>query len=81
MLEKHPLSDPIIISCLNTHYGIEVASLTFLPLGADMNASVYKAQALDQKSYFIKLKHGHHRTRSKSPGRIRNIYKQGSFAL
>ena len=60
MLEKHPLSDPTIISCLNTHYGIEVASLTFLPLGADMNASVYKVQTLDQKSYFIKLKTGHH---------------------
>ena len=60
MLEKHPLSDSIIISCLNTHYGIEVASLTFLPLGADMNASVYKVQTLNQKSYFMKLKHGHH---------------------
>ncbi len=60
MLEKHPLSDPIIISCLNTHYGIEVAYLTFLPLGADINASIYKAQTLDQKSYFIKLKQGHH---------------------
>ena len=60
MLEKRALSDLLIISCLNTHYGIEVASLTFLPLGADMYASVYKAQSLDQKSYFIKLKHGHH---------------------
>ena len=49
MLEKQALSDQLIISCLNTHYGIEVATLTFLPLGADMNASVYKAQALDQK--------------------------------
>ncbi len=60
MLEKHTLSDQLIINCLNTNYGIEVASLTFLSLGADINASVYKAQALDQKSYFIKLKHGHH---------------------
>jgi spectinomycin phosphotransferase len=60
MLEKHTLSDQLILNCLNTHYGIEVASLTFLPLGADINASIYKAQALDQKSYFIKLKQGHH---------------------
>jgi spectinomycin phosphotransferase len=60
MLEKHAISDLLIISCLNTNYGIEVATLTFLPLGADMNASVYKAQTLDQKSYFIKLKQGHH---------------------
>jgi spectinomycin phosphotransferase len=60
MLEKHALSDKLIISCLNTHYGIEVAILTFLPLGADIHASVYKAQTRDQKSYFIKLKQGHH---------------------
>jgi spectinomycin phosphotransferase len=60
MLEKHALSDHLILSCLNAHYGIEVTTLTFLPLGADMNASVYKAEALDQKSYFIKLKQGHH---------------------
>lgn len=59
MLENHLISDPILINCLNTHYGIEVASLTFLPLGADINASVYKAKALDQQSYFIKLKTGH----------------------
>ncbi|MBI3236682.1 MAG: aminoglycoside phosphotransferase family protein [Chlamydiales bacterium] len=60
MLEKHVLPDPTIISCLKTHYGIEVATLTFLPLGADMNSSVYKAQTLDQVSYFLKLKSGHH---------------------
>lgn len=60
MLEKHIVSDPIIISCLNTYYDIEVASLTFLPLGADMNASVYKAQTFNQKTYFVKIKHGHH---------------------
>ena len=53
MLEKHSLSDQLIISCLNTHYGIEVATLTFLPLGADMNASVYKAQT-DSKFLFHK---------------------------
>lgn len=60
MIEKQPLSHQRIIDCLNTHYGIKVTSLTFLPLGADINASVYKAEAHDQSSYFIKLKHGHH---------------------
>ena len=49
-----------IIDCLNTDYGIEVATLTRLPLGADLNASVYKARAYDQSSYFVKLKRGHH---------------------
>lgn len=60
MIEKQPLSDQRIIDCLNTHYGIKVATLTFLPLGADINASVYKAEAHDQSSYFIKIKRGHH---------------------
>jgi spectinomycin phosphotransferase len=55
-----PLSDQRIIDCLNTNYGIKVTRLTILPVGADMNASVYKAEALDQSSYFIKLKRGHH---------------------
>ena len=50
----------IVISSLNTNYGIKVATLTLLPLGADTNASVYKAQAHDQTSYFVKLKRGHH---------------------
>lgn len=57
MLDK---INSIIPNCLKTHYDIEVVSLTLLPLGADMNASVFKAQTVDQKSYFIKLKTGHH---------------------
>lgn len=57
---KQSLSDQRIIDCLNSNYDIKVAKLTFLPIGADMNASVYKAEAHDQLSYFIKLKRGHH---------------------
>jgi spectinomycin phosphotransferase len=60
MIEKQSISDDLIIRCLNTNYGIEVSMLTFLPLGADINASVYKALAKDQTSYFVKLKRGHH---------------------
>ncbi len=48
----------IISDYLNTYYGIRVETLTFLPVGADNNASIYKAQMLDQRSYFIKLKKG-----------------------
>ena len=59
-IQKHTLSPQFIINCLNACYGIEVAELTFLPLGADMHASVYKAQTHDQRSYFVKLKRGHH---------------------
>lgn len=59
MIEQ-PLSDQRIIDCLYADYGIKVARLTFLPIGADMNASVYKAETPDHSSYFIKLKRGHH---------------------
>ncbi len=60
MIEKQSLSDQRIIDCLNTDYGIKVATLTFIPLGADMDASVYKAQTYDQSSYLVKLKRGYH---------------------
>jgi len=60
MIEKQPVSDQLIINCLNIDYGIEVATLTFLPIGADINASIYKAQTSDLRSYFVKLKRGHH---------------------
>ena len=53
MTEKQSLSPQYIIDCLNTNYGIAVNTLTFLPLGADMNASVYKAEARNGLSYFV----------------------------
>ncbi len=61
MLEKQKtISNQRIINCLITDYGIEVTTLTFLPLGADLNVSLYKAQAVDRSCYFVKVKHGHH---------------------
>ncbi len=48
-----------ILNCLSTYYLIEATALAQLPLGADVNASIYKAQASDQKTYFVKLKQGH----------------------
>lgn len=41
---KAPVSNQCIIDCLSTYYGIEGVRLTLLPLGAGMNASVYKAE-------------------------------------
>ena len=52
-------SEQSILSCLKREYGIDVASLHLLPLGADLSASVYKAESVDGKNYFIKLKHGY----------------------
>lgn len=45
-----------IIETLGKSYGIEIEILEFLPLGADRNASVYKARAKDGRDYFVKLK-------------------------
>jgi len=56
MLEKQSLSNANIISNLKAHYGIEITALHFLPIGADTNASVYKAEAGDKGCYFVKLK-------------------------
>ncbi|WP_068468877.1 aminoglycoside phosphotransferase family protein [Candidatus Protochlamydia phocaeensis] len=57
---KKPLSlDQDVINSLKTDYGIEVASLKFLSIGADIHASVYKAEAHNQSSYFVKLRSGH----------------------
>lgn len=40
---KRKIDQSHIIDCLNTNYGLAVDTLTFLPLGADINASVYKS--------------------------------------
>lgn len=51
-----------IIDSLKSNYGINIQTLTELPLGADSNAFVYRAETLEKNSYFVKLKHGddHH---------------------
>lgn len=59
-MTEQSISNQRIIDSLNTDYGIKVTRLTCLPIGADMNASIYKAEAHNQSSYFIKLKRGHH---------------------
>lgn len=60
MTKKPFLSSQSIIDCLKANYGIEATLLTFLPIGADRNASAYKAETQGSQSYFIKLKRGHH---------------------
>lgn len=54
------LSIQSIFSCLKSDYGIDAATITPLSLGADQNAQVYKVQASDHASYFVKLKRGNH---------------------
>ncbi len=54
-----PEISQILIQCLKAYYLIEAAALYLLPLGADVNASVYKVQGADQKAYFVKVRRGH----------------------
>jgi spectinomycin phosphotransferase len=58
MLEKPDLPDHLIISRLQAEFNLEVSSLTFLPLGADVNTAVYRAITLDKSRYFLKLRKG-----------------------
>jgi spectinomycin phosphotransferase len=58
MLEKPTLTDEKIIACLQVEYGLHIAQLTFLPLGADLNTAVYRGMAVDKTPYFVKLRKG-----------------------
>src|SRR3982751_3351175 len=59
MLERPSLSDEKIATCLRDEYGLKAAKITFLPLGADMNTAVFRADATDSTPYFVKLRSGH----------------------
>ncbi len=56
MLTKPNISDELIISRLQDEYGLHVATLTFLPIGADLRTAVYRVLAEDGTAYFLKLR-------------------------
>src|SRR5258708_23745133 len=56
MLTPPALSDATISATLRTSYGLRIRHLTFLPLGADAYAAVYRVDAEDGTPYFLKLK-------------------------
>ena len=58
MIEKPDLDDRLIVSGLESAYGLRVAEVAFLPLGADVNSAVYRAVAADGTAYFLKLNKG-----------------------
>ena len=58
MLTKPNLKDKEIIACLRDSYGIDVATIAFLPLGADFNTAVYRITTSNQTDYFLKLRSG-----------------------
>ncbi len=58
MLEKPDLPDDRLNSCLHDDYGLRIAEISFLPLGADVNTAVYRAVTEDGTPYFVKLRRG-----------------------
>jgi spectinomycin phosphotransferase len=47
-----------IAACLDAQYDLRVSAITFLPLGYDLNAVVYKVVAEDGTAYFLKIRFG-----------------------
>ena len=58
MLEKPDIPEEPIISRLQEEYDLRVSSLTFLPLGADMDTAVYRVVTDDGTAYFLKVRKG-----------------------
>ncbi len=58
MLIKPDLKDEEIVRCLRGAYGLNVETITFLPLGADFNTAVYRVTTSNQMNYFLKLRSG-----------------------
>src|SRR5512134_1422020 len=56
MLEKPDVPDDAIIDCLRDSFGLPVAEITFLPLGADSRTAVYRAVSPPETAYFVKLR-------------------------
>lgn len=57
MLEKPAIDDAVIAACLRNTYGIDATALAFLPLGADRDTAVYRAE-IDSGAVFVKLRRG-----------------------
>ncbi len=58
MLEKPAIHESTIAVALQDGYGLEVASIAFLPLGADPNTAVYRVIDSAGRPFFLKLRRG-----------------------
>ena len=47
-----------ISACLGTNYGLDVTEVTYLPIGHDFYAFVYRVRASDGQDYFLKVRRG-----------------------
>ena len=52
------LPSDTLCACLRTTYGLTVTDLTFLPLGHDSSAWVYRVRTVDDNLYFLKVRKG-----------------------
>jgi spectinomycin phosphotransferase len=58
MLDKPDIPDEKIAASVQYDYGLAADTITFLPLGADMNTAVYRIETHDQTPYLFKLRSG-----------------------
>src|SRR4051812_38842981 len=52
------LANDTIKACLRDRYNLAIDEVTFLPLGHDSSAWVYRARATDGTAYFLKARLG-----------------------
>jgi spectinomycin phosphotransferase len=58
-LRDDPGLDAGLISrCLHANYGLDATGVSYLPIGHDMNAFVFKVAAADGSDYFLKVRRG-----------------------
>ena len=57
MLEKPDVRDETILSAIRAAYDLPITQVTFLPLGADLDTAVYRADTAES-AYFCKLRRG-----------------------
>lgn len=58
MRDDPKLNPDVLSDALAANYGLFAASITFLPLGYDANAAVYRVEAVHGSSYFLKVRFG-----------------------
>jgi spectinomycin phosphotransferase len=58
MREDRGVNRGAIATCLAAYYDLDVASVTFLPIGNDFQAVVYRVVATDGADYFLKVRFG-----------------------
>ncbi len=56
MLDQPAIPTDTILDTLRTAFGLQVVDVRFLPLGADTNTAVYRAERVDGAPYFVKLR-------------------------